>query len=94
MELNRNQFLLIGLVLILLGLQLRFVDTFVLSEGSTKFLARQAGKTEAASMWTLATQGGMAPRKRVQPPRWLAWALISVGAVFVLHSLAMKKPGA
>ncbi|NLF71746.1 MAG: hypothetical protein GX575_22170 [Candidatus Anammoximicrobium sp.] len=98
MELNRNQFCLIGLVLILLGLQLRYVDTFVLSESSTKFLARQAGRTEATSVWTLpvalATQNGMTPRKKVKPPRWLAWALISVGGVFVLHSLAMKKPGA
>ena len=97
MELNRNQFLLIGLVLILLGLQLRFVDTFVLNESSTKFLARQTGKAEPKSMWTmpvsLATQGSMAPRKKIRPPRWLAWALLSVGAVFVLHSLAMKKPG-
>ena len=97
MELNRNQFLLIGLVLVLLGLQLRFVDTYVLNESSTKFLARQAGRSEAASIWTLpvslATQGETAPRKRVRPPRWIAWALISVGGVFVLHSLAMKKPG-
>jgi hypothetical protein len=36
----------------------------------------------------------MVPRKKVRPPGWLAWALISVGGVFVLHSLAMKKPGA
>jgi len=97
MELNRNQFLLIGLVLVLLGLQLRFVDTYVLNEQSTKFLARQAGRSDASSVWalpvSLATQGEMAPRKRVRPPRWIAWALISVGGVFVLHSLAMKKPG-
>jgi hypothetical protein len=97
MELNRNQFLLIGLVLVLLGLQLRFVDTYVLNENSTKFLAKQAGRSDATSIWalpvSLATQGEMAPRKRVQPPRWIAWALISVGGVFVLHSLAMKKPG-
>jgi hypothetical protein len=97
MELNRNQFLLIGLVLILLGMQLRFVDTYVLNESSTKFLARQAGRTEVTSVWTLpaslAASNGMAPRKRVRPPRWIAWAMISFGGVFVLHSLAMKKPG-
>lgn len=97
MEVNRNQFLLIGLVLVLLGVQFRFVDTYVLNEASTKFLARRTGKTEVTSVWnlpvTLAAQSGMAPRKRIRPPRWLAWALISVGSVFVLHSLAMKKPG-
>jgi hypothetical protein len=97
MELNRNQFLLIGLVLILLGVQLRMVDTYVLNESSSKFLARQTGKIETPSMWTLpvslAAQNGMAPRKKIRPPSWLAWALLSVGGVFVLHSLAMKKPG-
>jgi len=97
MELNRNQFLLIGLVLVLLGLQFRFVDTYVLNESSTKFLAKQTGKSQDASMWTLpvslAAQSGLTPRKRVRPPRWIAWAMISVGGVLVLHSLAMKKPG-
>ena len=98
MELNRNQFLLIGLVLVLLGLQLRFVDTYVLNEQSTKFLARQAGRSDATSMWalpvSLASGDGMAPRTKVRPPRWIAFAVLSVGGVLVLHSLAMKKPGA
>ena len=96
MELNRNQFLLIGLVLILLGVQLRMVDTFVLNESSTKFLARQAGKPEATSMWTLpvslASGDGTAPRKKVRPPRWLAFALLSVGGVLVLIS-TQAPPG-
>jgi hypothetical protein len=34
-----------------------------------------------------------APRKVLQPPEWLGWCLISVGAVLVLHSLAMNRPG-
>ena len=34
-----------------------------------------------------------APRKVLQPPEWLSWCLISVGAVLCLHSLAMPKPG-
>jgi hypothetical protein len=36
--------------------------------------------------------GSQFPRKVLQPPEWLGWAIISVGAVFVLHSLAMPKP--
>ena len=31
--------------------------------------------------------------KSLQPPEWLSWCLISVGAVLCLHSLAMPKPG-
>jgi hypothetical protein len=35
---------------------------------------------------------GAAPQKVIQPPDWLSWCLISVGAVLALHSLAMPKP--
>ena len=33
-------------------------------------------------------------KHRVEPPSWLGWALVSVGSVLILHSLALKKPGA
>ena len=96
MELNRNQFLLIGLVLILLGVQLRMVDTFVLNEEHEVSRSGQAGKSEATLMWTLpvslATGDGTAPRKKVRPPRWLAFAPLSVGGVLAGTALAMKKP--
>ena len=29
----------------------------------------------------------------VKPPEWLGWCLLSLGAVLVLHSWAMPKPG-
>lgn len=98
MDLNRNQFMLIGLVLLLLGVQLRLIDTFVLNEKSTRFLAQQKAKVEEPKTWTFpASLAAKAPipvltRKKIQPPRWLALTLISVGAVLVLHSLAMRKP--
>jgi hypothetical protein len=97
MDINRNQFLLIGLVLLLLGLQVRLVDTYVLNESSTRFLARRAVKAEKASIWSwptaLAAQGTLPlERKRFQPPRWIAWALLCTGAVLTFHSFALKKP--
>jgi len=99
MDLNRNQFMLIGLVLLLLGLQLRLIDTFVLNEESTRFLAQQKAKVEQPKSWafpaSLAAQAPipMIKHKSIKPPRWLALTLISVGAVLVLHSLGMRKPG-
>jgi hypothetical protein len=30
----------------------------------------------------------------LRPPVWLGYALMSVGGVLMLHSLAMKRPGA
>jgi hypothetical protein len=93
MDLNRNQFFFIGLVVLLLGIQLRFVSAYVLNPDATQFLAERSGETQAAaaSFFNL-TSTPAAVRKVVQPPEWLGWCLISVGSVLVLHALAMKKP--
>jgi hypothetical protein len=96
MDLNRNQFLFLGLVVLLVGLQLRCVSAYVLNPEATKFLAERTGQASpavAGSFFTLASGTPAAPRKIVQPPEWLGWCLVSVGAVLALHSLAMKKPG-
>lgn len=98
MELNRNQYMLMGVLALLLGLQFRFVDAFVLNETCTRFLVRQSARSEPASIWSLPVSfAAQSPvtvqRKRVSPPRWLAWGLIAAGAVLVLHSMALKKPG-
>jgi hypothetical protein len=99
MDVNRNQIFMGGLILLLLGLQLRLVDTFVLNERATQFLAQrmqQLKGTEVASAADFSTswaaQGPIA-NKRVQLPPWIGYSLLSTGAVLVLYSLALKKPG-
>ena len=95
MDLNRNQFFFIGLVVLLVGLQVRYVSAYVLNPEATRFLAERTGQSSsAATSFFSATAGtSAAPRKVLQPPEWLAWCLISVGAVLCLHSLAMPRPG-
>jgi hypothetical protein len=92
MELNRNHYFMAGVVLLLLGIQLRMVDAFVLNETTTRFLSQRAGGSTSAAASILPSIGP-APRKTVRPPDWLGWALMSVGSVLVLHALAMKGPG-
>ena len=41
MEINRNQYFMIGLVILLLGLQIRMVETYVLNERCSKFIAER-----------------------------------------------------
>ena len=41
MELNRNQYFFIGVVILLIGLQLRMVSTYTLTHEATKFLAQR-----------------------------------------------------
>jgi hypothetical protein len=94
MDLNRHQFLFIGLIFLLLGVQVRYVSAYVLNPETTQFLAEHTGQTSATSTSLFAATAGtgMGPRKTLEPPEWLSWCLISVGAVLVLHSLAMPKP--
>ena len=95
MELNRNQYFFLGIVLVLMGLQFRAVSSFTLTEKATRFLAErtQASASDGALL-ALSADLGAGPQKVVTPPEWLGWCLMSVGAVLILHSLAMRKPGA
>jgi hypothetical protein len=94
MELNRNQYFFMGLVVLLIGLQLRIVSSYTLTHEATRFLAERAKASAADStLFALTTDLGAGPQKVIHPPEWLGWCLMSVGAVLILHSLAMKRPG-
>lgn len=94
MELNRNQYFFMGVVLLLLGLQFRMVSSYVLNEETTRFLAqRSQASTAQEAFINFSSEFGTLPNKIIQPPDWLGWCVISVGAVLMLHSLAMPKPG-
>lgn len=93
MELNRNQYFFLGVVIFLIGLQFRLVSSYVLNEDMTRFLAEHTrANSTTATMVSFSQDIGAGPKKVVTPPEWLGWCLMSVGAVLVLHSLAMKKP--
>jgi hypothetical protein len=91
-EINRNQYFLVGIVVLFLGLQVRAVESYVLNEKTSKFLAERIPAL-ASTDGNLMPAAGPSPRKTVHPPTWLGYAVISVGAVLILHSLAMKRPG-
>jgi len=96
MELNRNHYFMIGIVFLLLGMQLRTIQSYVLNGSATAFVnekmnvvSKQKNIGDGAIIAEVADPGP----KMLKPPKWLGWAFISVGVVFVLHSLAMKRPG-
>ncbi len=95
MELNRNHYLTIGLVVLALGIQFRRVESFVLTPEATKFIAKRLHSEPTVTTTfvpSLATDPP--PEKRViKPPRWLGWAMVSGGAVLSLYSLVLPKPG-
>ena len=84
---KRQHLLLVGLLLFLVGVQFRLVESFTLNERSSRFVAAQLGNAgqQQAAAWQ-----GMPLRKVVEPPRWLGLALMSVGAVLTVKSLSMR----
>lgn len=97
MEINRNQYFLAGLVLLFLGVQFRMIDAVVLTPQCAKLLGRETGTPVATAGDSTvglvrAEATASAPSRDFQPPEWLSWALISVGAVLILHSWAMPRP--
>ncbi|TWT30118.1 hypothetical protein [Blastopirellula retiformator] len=99
MELNRNQYFMIGLIVLALGIQFRVVESVTLTEEASSFIAKRIVKQQAASgeippaFVPAAESQATSTKRTINPPEWLGWALISVGGVLILHSLAMQKPG-
>ena len=99
MEFNRNQYFMAGLLVFLLGVQFRTIDTFVLNEKATQFIAqrvqawKQPQMASANSFPTMIAASGPVANHRLKPPKSIGWALVSVGSVLILHSLSLKKPG-
>ena len=96
MELNRNQFFLIGVLLLFVGAQLRWVESYVLNDKATQFLHQRmqgANAPPSTPLQTAMISSAPVSRRTITPPRWLGWSLMSIGSVLILHSLAMKKPG-
>ena len=92
---NRNYYFVVGMVILLLGLQFRAVESFTLNEKTSHFISTKLKKGITADPnSTPPTLAVSSPTVRtVQPPRWIGFALLSVGGVLVLHSFAMRKPG-
>ncbi len=91
MEVNRNQYFLAGLVVLFIGLQLRMVESYVLNERASRFIAERVPALGDSDS-TLMPAAGPTPKKTLKPPTWLGYAVISLAAVLILHSLAMRRP--
>ncbi len=87
MDVNRNQFFMCGILVLLLGIQFRVIESYVLTKPATEFLAKRAAGSDAEKAAISSV-----PQKVIRLPDWSGWALVSVGSVLVLHSLALKKP--
>lgn len=97
MELNRNQIFLTGMVLVMLGAQFRWIDSFVLNEKTSQIVAERMQQAQQGTapgpLKSALISSAPASRRTITPPRWLGMSLISIGSVLILQSLAMRRPG-
>jgi hypothetical protein len=96
MDITRNQYYFAGLLCLLMGAQFHFVDTVEFTAEFTQFLAERTGHPLAsvsATTQSMTQSDQPIIKKTVRPPDWLGWSLLALGAVLVLHSWGMKKPG-
>jgi hypothetical protein len=93
---NTRHFFSVGLILVLLGVQLRAVETFVLNQKASDFLEkrmrskliRSEGMYDHTQMYVTP---GPSIRKQWTHPRWVGLAFISVGAVLVLQGVSRRS---
>ena len=85
---NRNHCMALGTALLLLGLVVFKVEAITLNEDSTRFLAQQMEQPEQSFV------ASTVPVKRtIAIPPWPRFLIISLGAILMLHAIAMQKPG-
>jgi hypothetical protein len=90
----RNRYFLAGILLVLLGIQFRMIDSFVLNESATRALARidkSAPVADNSGMSSILAQMYPKPVKRIEPPRWMGLAMITLGAVMSCHAVAIPR---
>ena len=96
MELNRNQVFMTGLLLVFLGMQFRWVESFVLNERTSQFVAERMHQVQQGAnpgpIRSALISSAPSSRRTVTPPRWLGLSLISIGSVLILQSLVMPRP--
>ncbi len=100
MEINRNQYFAIGVVVLLLGIQFRYVESFTLNKDTSTLIRKRLSKKKTPALVAnnssfsdyFGTRPVLQSNIKLTPPKWIGWALLSTGGVLVLHSLAVPKP--
>ncbi len=82
-----------GLVLVIAGIQLSVVDSFVLTPGATATIAEWTDSDPGTlpAHFRKVMIASTSPQHVVRPPRWIAWCALSGG--FVTVALTMFSGG-
>ena len=87
MQLRRKHYFIAGLVLLLIGAQLRVVKGYVLSDSATRALAEHFGEpptTAKGAIQNAYLATGAPVNHTIEPPTWIGYALLSLGFVLTV----------
>ena len=89
-----QRFFIAGVLALVIGFQLRSVDSFVLTPRASAAIEKNVRRSQLRTTNpydSVMMTGIPTTRKTVRPPRWMGWALLSVGAVLVLHGATVRR---
>jgi len=81
----RAFFLALGIYACIFGAECLVVENFV--------FAGERPATNGAGQAALFENGGPAASRDWKPAEWVPWSLLSTGAVIILYSVTLSKPG-
>jgi hypothetical protein len=92
-NLRYHVWIYVGVMVLLLGLQLRMVETYTFTSDSTRMMNDWFGSGSGAPAGAIerwAVSQNMV-QKQYRPPAWLGYALLSAGGVMVVHGWFLRK---
>jgi len=92
MGLNRNQYILVAFIALMLGCQFRYVKEYVLTDETARFVAVKLKKLPKSAISSEGKPDLPASVRTWKPPQWLCWACFSVGGVLLSHAIVLEKP--
>jgi hypothetical protein len=84
--------MILGAGLVLLGIQLRAVETFELSHNATRLFAGYTGPPPGSPHGLLRSTAidTLQHRHRITPPEWLGWTILSTGSVLLAYGALQR----
>ena len=90
----RALFLAVGIFLCILGAECLVVDKFVMAGEARPVVAEpNAAPAGPATLFGETAPPAPAVKRDIEPAEWAPWSLLSAGAVVILYSLTLNKPG-
>ena len=87
---NRHQLLMAGLIVLLLGAQLRLVQTYFFADSASPYIEPLLTLQHDAPS-QLQQVPPLARQYVLHVPDWMGWLLLSIGGALVLHSLSVPR---